>query len=135
MSIRPWRNAPLSTVSSSLTSNSMPTGSSRTVCVSAMAFCPCPSGRRGPAAGAAALVLGDVRLALFGRHPVQEDVGALERVAARLVERPHLLRVEVEMRLRDERLAVVADVAELLHDVGDVHAVVEGLPLTLAREL
>ena len=39
------------------------------------------------------------------------------------------------MRLRDERVPVVADVPEaVLHDLGEVLAVVQGLPLALAAE-
>src|ERR671911_1416806 len=126
-------------VSSSSTSNSMPTGSSRTVCFSPMENDPARPdawlrGRR-PAGWAAALVLGDVGLAVLVAHLVEQDVRALERVAADLVQRPHLLGVEVQVRLRDERVPVVAHVAELLHDLGDVHAVVERLPLALAGEL
>src|SRR5690349_2525329 len=110
MSISPCRNAPERTVSSSSTSNSMPTGSSRTVCFSPMSGSSRPGflRRRGPAGGAAALVLGDVLLALLLAHLVEQDVRALQRVAADLVQRPHLLRIEVEVRLRDERVAVVA---------------------------
>src|SRR6266496_5610730 len=45
-------------------------------------------------------------------HLVEDDVRAQERRAAtQVVQRPHLLRVEVEMRLRDQGLAVVAHVA------------------------
>src|SRR5215217_2635394 len=138
MSWMPLRKAPRRTASS--TSNSMPTGSSRTVCFSPMSRAVRLDAhallRRRPAGGAAALVLGDVRLAILRGHLVEEDVRALQRVAAGLVERPHLLRVEVQMRLRDERVAVVADVAErVLHDLREVLAVVQGLPLALAGEL
>ena len=38
------------------------------------------------------------------------------------------------MRLRDERLAVVADVAEILDDVGEILAVVQRLPFTETGE-
>jgi len=74
-----------------------------------------------------------VLLALLGGHLVQQHVGAVERDAADVVQRPHLLRIEVEVRLRDQRVAVVADVAErILHDLGEVLAVVQRLPLALA---
>src|ERR1700761_4349529 len=159
MSISPWRKAPRRTVSSSSTSNSIPTGSRRTWNVSPMASGPRMPRRRpavvfrpiaslstgsggllgrlgGPAAGrAASLVLGDVGLALLRRHLVEEDVGALEGVALHVVQRPHLLGIQVEMRLRDERVAVVADVAEVLDDLSEILAVVHGLPLAMAGEL
>src|SRR4051812_26857703 len=48
--------------------------------------------------------------------------------------RVHLLRVEVQVRLRDERVPVVADESGVLHDVRDVLAVVQGLPLALAGQ-
>src|SRR5918997_4673148 len=141
MSWMPLRNAPRRTVSSSSTSNSIPTGSSRTVCFSPICHAvrlvhrQLLLRRRRASGGAAGLVLRDVLLALLGRHLVDEDVRALQRVAAGLVERPHLLRVQVQVRLRDERVPVVADVPELLHDLRDVHAVVERLPLALAGQL
>src|SRR6185503_19805096 len=91
--------------------------------------------RRRPAGGPAGLVLGDVRLAILARHLVEDDVGALERDALRLVQGPHLLRIEVQVRLRDERVPVVADVPEVLHDLREVLAVVEGLPLALTGQL
>src|ERR1044071_6081898 len=133
MSMMPCLNAALRIVSSSSTSISMPTGSKRTVCV--LPILEALLRRRRTAGRAAALVLGHVLLALLRRHLVQQHVGAVERDALDLVERPHLLRVEVEMRLRDQRVAVVADVAErVLHDLGEVLAVVQGLPLALATE-
>src|SRR6476646_2166618 len=90
--------------------------------------------RRRPDGRPAGPVLGDVGLAVLRRHRVEEDVGALEGDALHLVERPHLLRIEVQVRLRDERVPVVADEPRLLHDIRDVLAVVERLPLALAGE-
>src|SRR3954447_10218370 len=86
--------------------------------------------RRAPR-GPARPVARHVGLALLGRHLVEEDVGRLERDALRLVQRPHLLRIEVQVRLRDERVPVVADVPEVLHDLREVLAMVQGLPLAL----
>src|SRR3954454_16737581 len=92
--------------------------------------------RRRPAGPAATDVVRVERLLLVLGHLVQQDVGALQRWApTQVVERPHLLRVEVEVRLRDERLAIVADVAHVGDDVGPVPAVVERLPLALADQL
>src|SRR3954453_8795164 len=54
--------------------------------------------RRRPARGSACLVLRDVRVAVRGRHLVQEDVGRLKGDALRLVQRPHLLGIEVQVR-------------------------------------
>src|SRR4051794_36563323 len=124
MSMMPCRKAAWRIVSSSSTSISMPTGSKRTVCVALILRL-----GGGPAGRASALVVGHVRLALLRRHLVQEHVRAVERDPADLVEAPHLLRVEVQVRLRDERVPVVAHVAEVLHDLPDVLAVVQRLPL------
>src|SRR3954454_17681635 len=145
MSMSPCRKAALRTVSSSSPSISRPTGSKRTVWVLPMAIegsrrsgtgslLPSLGGCRRTSGGAAALVLRHVRLALLGRHLVEEHVGAVERDPSHLVEGPHLLGIEVQVRLRDERVPVVADVPEVLHDLPDVLAVVEGLPLPLARQ-
>src|ERR1039458_10633901 len=91
---------------------------------------------RGLTAGrASCLVLLHVRIPLLGRHLVEQDVGALHRVALHLLERPHLLRIEVQMGLRDQRLTVVADIAEILDALDEILPVVHGLPLALADQL
>src|SRR4051794_25657733 len=112
----------------------MPTGSNRTVCCCAIpprlllvgrpaaapgrpARVPGPrvwllsgAGRR-PAGRSALLVRLDVLVALLLGHLVERHVGARERVALDVVERPELLGVvEVEVRLGHQRLAVVPDV-------------------------
>src|SRR3954451_5488994 len=163
MSMIPCSAAARRTVWSSSTSMSMPTGSNRTTCLSLMGWSSAPSslgwgGGEGPGAapsppyggwscgsgvrgrgtaGGGSPDIGRVEgLLLVLRHLVEEDVRALQRWApAQVVERPHLLGVEVEVRLRDERLAVVADVAHVGDDVGPVPAVVERLPLALADQL
>src|SRR3954447_108122 len=145
MSMMPCRKAAFRMVSSSSTSISMPTGSKRTVCVFPMAVegsrrCRrLPRrwwlrGRRRASGGTPALVVGHVALALLGRHLVEEHVGAVERDPATVVEGPHLLRIEVQVRLRDQRVAVVADVPEGLYDLGEVIAVMQRLPLALAAQ-
>src|SRR5215207_10547804 len=161
MSITPCRKAAWRTVSSSSAWISSPTGSNRTVCRWAiprrlgldsgltrpgrrlsvarpvqLSFTSLLArGRREAAAGPATLVLGDVLLPLLRRHLVERDVGAREGEVLHVVERPELLLVvEVEVRLGHQRLAVVADVAEVLDDVREVPVVVQGLPLSLAGE-
>src|SRR5579859_5660526 len=119
MSMIPCSNAARRIVWSSLTSISMPTGSNRTTCLSAIAPSPagrgeargldprtpslgflavtgCPSGlRRGrPAGRSLAVVVRLERRALFRRHLVEQDVRALHRGhPAQVVQRPHLLLV------------------------------------------
>src|SRR3954468_7525308 len=162
MSIRPCSDAARSTVCSSCTSISMPTGSKRTTWDSPMNACFPPGwgapgraargraglpglrwwglrtsaeGRCRASSRPAADVVRVEGLLLLGRHLVEQDVRALQRRApTQVVERPHLLRVQVEVRLRHQRLAVVADVAHVGHDIGPVPPVVEGLPLALADE-
>src|SRR6185312_12714336 len=57
------------------------------------------------------------------------------RAATHVVQRPHLLGVEVKMRLRRHGLAVVADHAHVGDHVGPVPAVVQRLPLAVADQL
>src|SRR4051794_18037958 len=139
MSMIPCRKAAFRIVSSSSTSISMPTGSNRTVCVFPIGALwvgsrrapPAPQswsggGLRWAARRPATLVVRHVLLALLGRHLVQEHVRAVERDALDLVQGPHLLGIQVEVRLRDQRVPVVADVAEVVaHDLGEVVTVVE----------
>src|SRR5664279_2427379 len=87
------------------------------------------------AAGVATpLVLGDVRFALLWGHRVEQNVRARDIDALALVQGPHLLRIEIQMRLRDQRLAVVADVAQILERLGEILAVDGCLPLAHAGE-
>src|SRR2546429_8995168 len=51
-----------------------------------------------------------------------------------MVQRPHFLDIEDDVRLRDERLAIGSDEALILHDVGQFPPVVAGFPLTLANQ-
>src|SRR4051812_27811345 len=124
MSMIPCSAAPRRTVCSSSTSISMPTGSNRTTCRSAM-DASARSGREGgaggaaagllrlllrvlrvggsavcrsrPARGATADVVGVERLLLLGGHLVEQHVGALQRRhPAKVVQVPHLLRVQVQ---------------------------------------
>src|ERR1700722_2872272 len=81
-------------------------------------------------------VVGREGRALLVGHLVEQHVGRLDvGHPTQVVERPHVLRVEVEVRLGDQRLAVVADVSHVGDRVGPVPAVVERLPLALADQL
>src|SRR5450432_1385368 len=150
MSMIPCSAAARRTVWSSPISISIPTGSNRTTCLSAMA----PSrterglrtgqehrtergaggrGHRPPAVrayrvryrlvlrrGTAGRALADVvrveRGPLFRCHLVEQHVRAEHRThLAQVVQRPHLLGVKVQMRLRDHGLAVVTHVTHVLH--------------------
>src|SRR4051794_26258283 len=107
MSITPCSAAARRIVCSSSTSISMPTGSNLTTCLSPMESV---VGRCGAAGGASLDVASGERGALVIGHLVQQYVRAGQRRAlAQVVERPHLVGVQVQVRLRDHRLAVVAD--------------------------
>src|ERR1700677_2836138 len=59
---------------------------------------------------------------------------APESVATNVVERPHVLRIETQVRLRHESLAIIADKAKVLNGVGDVPTVVAVFPLAATAE-
>src|SRR6266699_3936453 len=82
----------------------------------------------------ALLVLDQPCIPLLGCHLVEQYVGALELYTLKVIQRPHVLVVEEDMWLRNERLAIGADEALILHDVSQVPPVVAGLPLALANE-
>src|SRR3954454_19499322 len=158
MSWTPCSAAARRMVWSSSTSISMPTGSNRTWCFSPIALprswsradsggggpggtrpSPSPdprSGARGggsrPAGRALAVVVGDERRPLLVGHLVEQDVRAGQGAEPlEVLGRPHLLRVEVQMRLRRHRLPVVPDEAHVLDDLVPVPAVVQRLPLAV----
>src|SRR5919112_1158166 len=84
--------------------------------------------------GEALLVLLYVLLALLVRHLVERYLRARERDALHVFQLPHLVVLEEDVRLRDQGLAVGADVAEVLDDVGQIPVVVQGLPLAQADQ-
>src|ERR1700760_2795855 len=164
MSMIPCSAAPRRTVCSSSISTSTPTGSKRTRCFSAITTSGLglretggpkaslrPSrradyrallrlmsvvSRSWPTGRALLDVVGVEGVALLLRPLVEQHVRALNRRhAAQVVQLPHLLRVQVQVRLGGHGLAVVADEAHVADHVGPVPAVVEGLPLALADEL
>src|SRR5579859_899957 len=51
-----------------------------------------------------------------------------------MVQRPHILVVENDVRLWDERLAIRAHKALILHDVNQVPTMIAGLPLAKANQ-
>src|SRR3954454_13928694 len=163
MSWTPCSAAARRMVWSSSTSISMPTGSKRTRCLSPMAHVfsrigwswaggcgggpggtrPSPSpdprsGARGggrPAGRALAVVVGDERSPLLVAHLVEQDVRGQDGAEPlEVLGRPHLLRVEVQVRLRRHRLPVVADAAHVLDDLVPGPAVVQRLPLAVADQ-
>src|SRR4051795_152136 len=162
MSWTPCSAAARRIVWSESTSISMPTGSNRTRYLSPIAGPPGDRSRAGgggggsggtrpspspappwgggggggrPAGRALAVVVGDEARPLLVGHLVEQDVRAQQRAEPlEVLGRPHLLRVEVQMRLRRHRLPVVPDEAHVLDDLVPVPAVVQGLPLAVAHQ-
>src|SRR5580698_8434414 len=79
-------------------------------------------------------ILGDMLLALLRCHATQQHDRTLDRVAAYVVERPHLAVVEAQVRLRHQRLAVAAHEAEILDAIGQIPAVVALFPFAAPAE-
>src|SRR5688572_31556581 len=84
--------------------------------------------------GEALLVVLVQLLALFVGHFVDQHPRALELDAPGLIQGPHLRVVEEDVRLRGQGVAVVADVTQILLDVGQIPVMLEGLPLALAGQ-
>src|SRR5258708_21459857 len=79
-------------------------------------------------------VVGDRLLAIRRTHLPQQAQRALQGVTAHVIERPHVLVVEAQVRWRAQCLAVRADEAEVLDCVGETPAVVASLPLAPTAE-
>src|SRR4051812_12232942 len=92
-------------------------------------------GGRRPAGRALAVVVGDECRPLLVGHLVEQDVRGEDRAEPlEVLGRPHLLRVEVQMRLRRHRLPVVPHEAHVLDDLVPAPAVVERLPLAVPHQ-
>src|SRR6056297_3790455 len=142
-------------VSPSSTSNSTPTGSNRTVWMSVIfivslvfhACCrraSCGEAARCGLSGSlsvaridreALAVFRDMGVALGVGHGAKRIERRSQGVAPDMLQLPHVLVVEPQVRLRHQRLAVVPHEVEILDRIGQIPAVVEGLPLALARAL
>src|SRR3984957_15879312 len=80
-------------------------------------------------------VLRDRRVALRSRFQSAEPAQwASKSVATNVVERPHVLCIEAQVRLRYQGLAVIADKAKVLDGVGDVPSMVAVFPLAATAE-
>src|SRR6185312_16169605 len=162
MSWTPFSAAARRIVWSSSTSISMPTGSNRTMCFSPIAASlermrvgpgreragggsagphPSPDPRSGvrrcrPTSRALLPVVLDEGGAASVVHLVEQHVRAAQRRAtAHVVQRPHLLGVQVEVGLSRHGVAVVAHEAHVGDDIGPVPAVVQRLPLAVTDQL
>src|ERR1700716_1347419 len=61
-------------------------------------------------------ILGHMSFPLLGCHLVEQHIRALELNAFEMVQRPHVLVIEDNMRLRNERLAIRANEALILQN-------------------
>src|SRR5258708_4092136 len=52
----------------------------------------------------------------------------------KVIQRPHVLVVEEDMGLRNERLAIGADEALILHHINQVPPMIAGFPLAFANQ-
>src|ERR1700742_5237627 len=79
-------------------------------------------------------VVGDRDLALDRRERPETAQRAAKLMPADVIERPHILGVEAQMRLRDQGLAVGPYEPKVLDRVGDVPAVIAVFPFTATAE-
>src|ERR1700682_3380109 len=68
------------------------------------------------------------------RERAESAERAAKLVTAHIVERPHVLGLKAQMRLRDEGLAVRPNEPEVLDRVGNIPAMVAVLPFTATAE-
>src|SRR4030081_3872771 len=79
-------------------------------------------------------IIGHRDLTLDRRERPESAQRAAKLVSAHMIERPHVLGLEAQMRLGDQRLAVRPDEAEVLDGIGDVPAVIAVFPFTATAE-
>src|SRR5712664_467848 len=79
-------------------------------------------------------IIGHRDLTLYRRERPESPERASKLVSAHMIQRPHVLGVKAEMRLRDEGLAVRPNETEVLDRVGNIPAMVAVLPFTATAE-
>src|SRR5882672_10249968 len=79
-------------------------------------------------------IIGHRDLTLDRRERPESAERAAKLVTAHIVERPHVLGLKAQMRLRDEGLAVRPNESEVLDRVGNIPAMVAVLPFTATAE-
>src|SRR6202171_4311418 len=79
-------------------------------------------------------IIGHRDLTLDRRERPESAERAAKLVSAHMIQRPHVLGLKAQMRLRDEGLAVRPNESEVLDRVGNIPAVVAVLPFTATAE-
>src|SRR5260370_26780640 len=79
-------------------------------------------------------IIGHRDLTLDRRECPETAERAAKLVTAHMIQRPHVLGLKAQMRLRDEGLAVGPNESEVLDRVGNFPAVVAVLPFTATAE-
>src|SRR5258708_27578416 len=72
--------------------------------------------------------------ALLGSHPAEVYQRTPELVAFHVIEGPHLIAIEVEVRLRHQGLTILSNEAQIFDAVGQIPLVIEGFPLAVSAE-
>src|SRR5258708_37449198 len=72
--------------------------------------------------------------ALLGSHPAEVYQRTPELVAFHVIEGPHLIAIEVEVRLRHQGLSILSNEAQIFDAVGQIPLVIEGFPLAVPAE-
>src|SRR5712672_2393143 len=79
-------------------------------------------------------IIGNRHLTLDRRERPESAERAAKLVSAHVIQRPHILGVKAQMRLRDQGLAVRPNESEVFDRVGNIPAVVAVLPFTATAE-
>src|SRR5712671_7688649 len=79
-------------------------------------------------------IIGHRDLTLDRRERPESAERAAKLVSAHVIQRPHILGVKAQMRLRDKGLAVRPNESEVLDRVGYIPAMVAVLPFTATAE-
>src|SRR5713101_7204465 len=79
-------------------------------------------------------IIGHRDLTLYRRERPESAERAAKLVSAHVIERPHVLGLEAQMRLCNQGFAVGSHEPEILDRVGDVPAVIAVFPFTTTAE-
>src|SRR5712672_4386252 len=79
-------------------------------------------------------IIGHRDLTLDRRERPESSEWAAKLVSAHMIQRPHVLGIKAQMRLRDQGLAVRPNESEVLDRVGNIPAMVAVLPFTATAE-
>ena len=82
----------------------------------------------------AAAVIGDMLFPLLGSHLAEIYQRAPELISFHVIEGPHLIAIEVEVRLRHQGLTILSDEAQIFDAVCQIPLVIEGFPLAVPAE-